>query len=185
MQPSRVRSWAHTFGPRDARTFDLFVSISFVAMIIVGGVGYRVRLGVRRAVHSSYPSVVEQLTALPFVNPSGSGAGLTFHAQTRHLGLLIVRVPCRGALGARWHLGADPVYSGDGPSHTSWGHIARSSRDERQGNGKVRNDGRGIRALALLTVLVLGSAACRREVKTSSGSWTDHHTRPDQALTGV
>ena len=73
-------------------SFDLFVSVQFVAMIIVGGVGtvYGSVFGALFIV--LIPRVVEQLSPfLPFVNPSGSGAGLTVFTLNQIIfGLLIV-----------------------------------------------------------------------------------------------
>ena len=73
-------------------SFDLFVSVQFVAMIIVGGVGtvYGSVFGALFIV--LIPRVVERISPLlPFVDPSGSGSGVTvFTLNQLIFGLLIV-----------------------------------------------------------------------------------------------
>ena len=73
-------------------SFDLFVSVQFVAMIIVGGVGtiYGSVFGALFIV--LIPRVVERISPmLPMVDQSGSGAGITvFTLNQQIFGLLIV-----------------------------------------------------------------------------------------------
>lgn len=73
-------------------SFDLFVSVQFVAMVIVGGVGtvYGSVFGALFIV--LIPRVVEQVSPLiPFVDPSGSGGGVTVFTLNQIIfGLLIV-----------------------------------------------------------------------------------------------
>ncbi|MDO8506191.1 MAG: branched-chain amino acid ABC transporter permease, partial [Candidatus Limnocylindria bacterium] len=73
-------------------SFDLFVSVQFVAMIIVGGVGtvYGSVFGALFIV--LIPHLVEQLSPLlPFVSASGSGAGVTVFTLNQIIfGLLII-----------------------------------------------------------------------------------------------
>ena len=73
-------------------SFDLFVSVQFVAMIIVGGVGtiYGSVFGALFIV--LIPRVVERISPmLPMVDQSGSGAGITvFTLNQLIFGLLIV-----------------------------------------------------------------------------------------------
>jgi len=82
-------SYARYVSPLD---FTLFLSIQFIAMIVVGGIGTIHGSILGAAFLTLLPRAIESVSArLPFVDASGTGSGLTVQSLNQALfGLLII-----------------------------------------------------------------------------------------------